>query len=171
MRSPQTVPLLLSHPQRTMKTSFTLSYLLLPLCIVGCSSLETPSVAKVEQAIQSILQTQVDEWNRGDIPAFMETYVKTDQLRFASGDTAQHGWQTTLERYQTRYPTSDAMGRLAFEELEIKILSDEWAEVHGRYRLYRGGDYGNATGLFTLLMQNTPIGWKILHDHTSAATN
>jgi hypothetical protein len=63
------------------------------------------------------------------------------------------------------------MGRLAFEELEIKILSDEWAEVHGRYRLYRVGDYENATGLFTLLMQYTPIGWKILHDHTSAATN
>ena len=112
MRSPQTVPLLLSHPQRTMKTSFTLSYLLLPLCIVGCSSLETPSVAKVEQAIQSILQTQVDEWNRGDVPAFMETYAKTDQLRFASGDTAQRGWQTTLLRYQTRYPTPDSIYRI-----------------------------------------------------------
>ena len=28
--------------------------------------------------------------------------------------------------------------------------------------------YGNATGLFTLLMENTSDGWKILHDHTSA---
>ena len=101
----------------------------------------------------------------------METYVKTDQLRFASGGTAQRGWQTTLERYQTRYPTPEAMGRLAFEELEIQILSPEWAEVHGRYRLYREGDYTDATGLFTLLMQNTPDGWKILHDHTSAAQN
>ncbi|MGY8694945.1 MAG: YybH family protein [Verrucomicrobiia bacterium] len=154
-----------------MKAPIVLSLLLLLLSITGCSSLESPSTALSEQEIQVVLQTQVDEWNRGDIPAFMETYVKTDQLRFASGGTAQRGWQTTLERYQTRYPTPEAMGRLAFEELEVQILSTEWAEVHGRYRLYREGDYDNATGLFTLLMQNTPNGWKILHDHTSAATN
>ncbi len=99
----------------------------------------------------------------------METYVKSDALRFASGGTVQRGWEETLQRYQRRYPTDDAMGRLEFEDLEIKVLSEKWAEVHGRYRLYREGDYGNATGLFTLLMQRTNDGWKILHDHTSAA--
>ena len=41
------------------------------------------------------------------------------------------------------------MGRLEFEELKIIVPSEEWAEVHGRYRLHRDGDYGNANGLFT----------------------
>ena len=154
-----------------MKTPIAITLLFVAVFGIGCSPQATPPAAETELAIQAILQTQVDEWNRGDIPAFMETYVKTDQLRFASGGTAQRGWQTTLERYQTRYPTPESMGRLAFEELVIEILSDEWAEVHGRYRLYRGGDYANATGLFTLLMQNTNEGWSSLHDHTSAAMN
>lgn len=101
----------------------------------------------------------------------METYVKSSALRFSSGGTVQRGWEATQQRYLTRYPNADAMGRLEFEDLEVMRLSQDWAEVHGRYRLYREGDYGNATGLFTLLMKHTDQGWKILHDHTSAASN
>lgn len=133
----------------------------------GCST-QSGSPETNKALIQDILETQATQWNLGNIPAFMETYVKSDKLRFSSGGTVQRGWETTLQRYLTRYPNKEAMGRLEFEDLEIKALSETWAEVHGRYRLYRDGDYENATGLFTLLMENTPDGWKILHDHTSA---
>jgi ketosteroid isomerase-like protein len=132
---------------------------------IGCSNSQVDS----EAAIRSILEQQVAEWNAGDIPAFMDTYVKTDDLRFSSGGTVQRGYEATLNRYLTRYPNPEAMGHLQFEDLEVKLLSEEWAQVHGRYRLKRGGEYENATGLFTLLLQHTSEGWKILHDHTSAA--
>ena len=99
----------------------------------------------------------------------METYVKTENLRFSSGGTVRRGWEHTKRRYYENYPSKEAMGRVEFVDLTVKSLSSRWAEVHGRYRLYREGDYGNATGLFTILMENTPSGWKILHDHTSAA--
>jgi len=134
---------------------------------LGCSP-QIPSSESHIESIRNILETQTTQWNQGDIPAFMETYVKSGELRFSSGGTVQRGWEATLKRYQTRYPNKAAMGRLVFEDLNIKVLSDTWAEVHGRYRLYRDGDYANATGLFTLLMKNTTDGWKILHDHTSA---
>ncbi|MDA0347930.1 MAG: DUF4440 domain-containing protein [Verrucomicrobia bacterium] len=129
----------------------------------------THSPVDSEAAIRSILDKQVAEWNRGDIPAFMDTYVKTDELRFSSGDTVQRGYEATLNRYLRRYPNPEAMGHLQFEELEVKLLSKKWAQVHGRYRLKRGGEYEDATGLFTLLLIHTSDGWKILHDHTSAA--
>lgn len=136
----------------------------------GCSE-KTSLVSsnETEAAIAQVLSQQVDAWNQADIPAFMETYVKGDSLRFSSGGNVRRGWQATLERYLTNYPTPDAMGHLDFEDLEILVLSDQWTQVHGRYRLTREGDYGNATGLFTLLLQQTEDGWKILHDHTSAA--
>jgi len=142
---------------------------LLPIFAVlqGCAP-SPEALERHEEPIRSVLQTQASQWNQGNIPAFMETYVKGDALRFSSEGTVQQGWDSTLQRYLTRYPSKEAMGRLEFEELKIKILSEKWAEVHGRYRLYREGDYGNATGLFTLLMENTSDGWKILHDHTSA---
>ena len=135
------------------------------ITVGGCTD---PSNAIDQRSqIQSVLDRQVAEWNRGDIPAFMETYVKSEALRFSSGSTVQRGWDATFERYKKRYPDREAMGTLTFEDLEIKVLAEEWAEVHGRYRLKREGNYADATGLFTLLLQRTPMGWKILHDHTS----
>ena len=143
----------------------------LALAFVGCNGGLEISHSEVEERIRATLNEQVVDWNNENIPAFMETYVKSESLRFASGGNTRRGWQETLERYQSAYPSPEAMGRLAFEDLEIKVLSQEWAEVHGRYRLSREGDYPDATGLFTLLTQNTVSGWKILHDHTSAAVD
>ena len=70
-----------------------------------------------------------------------------------------------LERYRRNYPDRAAMGRLAFTDLDVRVLSPEFAFVFGRYRLEREGDA--PTGLFTLLLERTGDGWKISHDHTS----
>lgn len=135
------------------------------------SSEETPSAAaakREELAIRKVLSDQSVAWNRGDIPGFMDGYVRSKQLRFASGGTFRHGWETTLKRYQASYPNADAMGELTFSDLKVKILSREWAEVFGRWHLKRGGDYEDIGGLYTLLMQKTKQGWRVLHDHTSS---
>ncbi|MFM8476490.1 MAG: YybH family protein [Planctomycetaceae bacterium] len=124
-----------------------------------------------EQSIRAVLMAQAEAWNRGDIPAFMQGYLQDENLRFASGDTVQRGWQQTLERYQKHYDTREKMGSLSFQDLEIQVLSSEWAEVFGRYTLKRDPSVGNDTGLFTLLMSRKDDRWHILHDHTSAAEN
>ena len=143
----------------------TLLYLSLATIFIGCGS-----PASQEPAIRAVLEEQVEAWNNADLQAFMETYVKTENLRFSSGGTVRRGWEDTKRRYYESYPNKESMGRVEFVDLAVKTLSSKWAEVHGRYRLYREGNYGNATGLFTILMENTSDGWKILHDHTSAAT-
>lgn len=101
----------------------------------------------------------------------MEGYARTDSLRFASGSTVQRGWKTTLERYYRRYPDRSAMGTLAFTDLEIKLLSPQWAMAFGAWHLQREGDYEDVGGLFTLILQhNDATGWQILYDHTSTET-
>ncbi|MEJ0049277.1 MAG: hypothetical protein WDN04_26590 [Rhodospirillales bacterium] len=65
-------------------------------------------------AIRSVLIAQAAAWNRGDIDAFMQGYRKSDELRFASGDTVTYGWQQTRDRYLQRYPDRAAMGTLIF---------------------------------------------------------
>jgi ketosteroid isomerase-like protein len=124
-----------------------------------------------EQSIRAVLMAQAEAWNRGDISAFMQGYLQDENLRFASGDTVQRGWLQTLERYQKHYDTREKMGSLSFQDLEIQVLSSEWAEVFGRYTLKRDPSVGNDTGLFTLLMSRKDDRWHILHDHTSAAEN
>lgn len=132
-------------------------------------SLNAPKAGDAESSIRATLNAQCDAWNAGDIPGFMKGYVKTDKLRFASGNTVQRGWDKTLERYQKAYPTKDMMGQLEFTDLEIRLLSDEFAEVFGRFHLTRDPAIGDAEGLFTLLMQKQNDEWLVLHDHTSAA--
>ena len=141
--------------------------LLLSSFLIGCQTLST---SRHEAAIRTLLATQADDWNRGDIEAFMEGYVNSESLRFAGVSGVNRGYEATLARYRKAYPGKAGMGQLRFSDLEIVFLSHKHAEVFGRYHLKRSGSYKNATGLFTLLMEKSSEGWKILHDHSSASS-
>ena len=129
---------------------------------------EAPSEAADKQQIEHVLTEQAAAWNRGDIPSFMEGYAKIPTLRFASGGKVTYGWQETLDNYKLRYPDRSAMGMLTFSDLEITILSADCALVFGRWHLQT--DKGEPHGLFTLLWRKTEAGWRIVADHTSAAS-
>lgn len=120
-----------------------------------------------DSAVRALLDEQVAAWNRGDVEAFMAGYWKSDELRFASGGDVTHGWDATLARYHTRYPDRAAMGTLSFEEIDVRALGPDHALAFGRYVLERESD--RPTGLFTLLLERRAEGWRIVHDHTSAA--
>ena len=143
--------------------------LLMACCGLGCGpSSDTPVRADDEAAIRAVLQQQVEAWNQGNIDAFMDGYARTDSLRFASGSTVLTGWQATLDRYHRTYPDRAAMGRLTFDLRTVRVLSAQWAVVFGGYQLERAED--RPSGLFTLLFEKRPEGWRIVHDHTSAGT-
>lgn len=137
-------------------------------CGLGGCATSVPGGAD-PSGIEAVLERQAEAWNRGDIEAFMGGYVRSDRLRFVGASGVRRGWDATLARYRASYPDRAAMGRLSFEDLEIEPLSPRHAEVFGRYRLERGAPHGDAVGYFTLLAERTPDGWRIVHDHSSAA--
>ena len=126
----------------------------------------SPDVAGAEAAIRTVMAEQEAAWNRGDVVAFMQGYARMDSLRFASGGTVHYGWQTTLERYQRSYPDRAAMGTLSFDLYDVRVLSPRHALVFGAWRLERAED--EPSGLFTLLFEHRPEGWRIVADHTSS---
>lgn len=126
-----------------------------------------PSAARIADEITTVLTTQAAAWNRGDIDGFMQVYLQTDELRFASGGTITRGWRATLERYKKRYPDKTAMGTLAFTDIEVTSLAPDAAIAFGHWKLTREKDTPN--GLFTLTLRKTPEGWRIIQDHTSSA--
>ena len=77
------------------------------------------------------------------------------------------GWTPTLERYLARYATPEAMGRLAFSDIEVTALADDAALAFGRWRLHR--EEGSPNGLFSLVFRRIEGDWRIVHDHTSSA--
>jgi ketosteroid isomerase-like protein len=141
---------------------------LLYLCLAQPAPAQDPAGSTDKQQIEAVLDAQAKAWNRGDVDAFMEGYAKIPTLRFASGATVTYGWQETLDRYKQRYPGRAAMGALTFSDLDITVLSPENALVFGRWRLKT--DKGEPNGLFTLLFRKTDAGWRIVADHTSAAS-
>lgn len=122
--------------------------------------------ADVANAIARVLDGQRDAWNRGDLEAFMDAYVRDDALVFTSGGKVRRGWDETMRRYRARYVDAAAMGKLTFDELETTVVADDAALVLGRWRLVDTPEAGH--GLFTLLFVRRDGRWLILHDHTSA---
>ena len=117
--------------------------------------------------IRSVLQAQQDSWNRGDVDGFMNGYARSASTVFISEDTIRRGWQTVCDRYKQKYSNREKMGTLAFSDLEITLLSSDSAVASGRWRLKRANDQPH--GRFTLILKRLPDGWRIVHDHTSAA--
>lgn len=126
-----------------------------------------------EGAIRSIINGQVDAWNRGDISSFMNAYEQSTETTFI-GQSIGKGYERILERYQKNYSTHEQMGTLTFNDLEVRLLRSscgrtEFAVVTGRFHLERK-QKGSATkddGIFSLVWRKGPHGWKILLDHTS----
>ena len=120
----------------------------------------------IAAAVLDVLDAQVEAWNDGDIEGFMAGYLRSEELRFTSGSEVRRGWRHTLERYRETYPDRAAMGSLAFEDLDVRVLSEHAAMVFGRFRLTRESD--EPTGLFTLLVERHGEQWLIVADHTSS---
>ena len=117
--------------------------------------------------IRSVLSAQQEAWNRGDIDRFMNGYARSASTVFVSEDTIRRGWETVRERYRKKYSERAKMGTLAFSDLDITLLSPDAAVVLGRWSLKRANDQPH--GRFTLIFKRLPEGWRIVHDHTSAA--
>lgn len=116
-------------------------------------------------AITAVLAEQQAAWNRGDVDAFMKGYWDSPDLTFSGSSGITRGWQPVLARYRKNYPDQKAMGHLDFSALEVRPLGKDAALVLGRWHLQRDSD--QLGGVFTLVFQRFPDGWRIIHDHTS----
>ena len=128
-------------------------------------SIQLLAQTKTEKKILSLLKTQDESWNKGDINGFMETYLKSDSLMFIGKSGVTYGWQNTLNNYKKGYPDATAMGKLNFTLIDIKKLSRKYYHVVGKWHLTRS--IGDLEGHFTLLMQKIKGKWYIIADHSS----
>ena len=117
-------------------------------------------------AVAAVLERQRVAWNRGDLAVFMDGYLRSPELVFTSGGQIRRGWDDTMKRYQTRYGGDRAgMGQLAFEILGVQPLGADGAVILGRWRLTGTPNAGG--GVFSVVLERRPEGWRIVHDHTS----
>lgn len=124
--------------------------------------------SRISSAVRAVLTAQSQAWNRGDLEGYMDGYARSPDTVFVSGDSVARGWQTVLDRYRKKYDSRDKMGTLTFSDLEITPLGNDAALALGRWHLQRAQDEPH--GRFSLILRRTKRGWKIVHDHSSAAS-
>lgn len=124
-----------------------------------------PDSQKIENEIQSVIDKQKILWNEGNIEGFMGYYWKSEKFTFQSGNQRLHGWDALLSRYKTSY-SEENMGVLDFTDIEIRVLSSDFAYILGRWKLKLKDTVRE--GLFTIIFQRMSEGWRIIHDHTSS---
>ncbi|MEJ7602470.1 MAG: nuclear transport factor 2 family protein, partial [Kofleriaceae bacterium] len=110
----------------------------------------------------------VAAWTRGALAAYMDGYARSEALVFTSGGKVRKGWQLAYDHYRKRYGTDPgAMGKLAFEVVEIDAVGADGAVVLGNWILTESPADGR--GVFSLVLARRPEGWRIVHDHTSTS--
>lgn len=137
------------------------------LCSVGAFA--QASKENFSDAIRRVIEAQQQAWNQHDLEGFMRGYWNSPDLTFFSGGAESHGWQAALDRYRKNYQgPGHEMGKLEFSNLRVEELAPGAAFVRGEYHLIMS-DGKTPHGLFTLIFRKFPDGWKIVHDHSSAA--
>jgi len=118
-------------------------------------------------AVEGVLERQRLAWNRGDLDAYMDGYLRSSELVFTSGARIRRGWDETMAAYKARYGGDRAgMGTLSFEVISVQPVGADGAVVLGKWRLEGTPQAGG--GVFSVVMERRPEGWKVVHDHTSA---
>lgn len=117
--------------------------------------------------VVKVLFEQQDHWNKGDIEAFMEGYLKSDELVFSGASGPIYGWEATRDRYKRIYSDRVKMGELKFDVLHLLALSPTVIQLQGKFYLTR--TIGDAQGFFTLNWVRVKNKWYIISDHTSAS--
>jgi rhomboid family GlyGly-CTERM serine protease len=138
----------------------------LALAMSACAP-KTSFSAADRKDVEDVLARQREAWNRGDLAGYMEGYARTPDLVFTSGGKIRRGWDEAKASYQARYGEDRAgMGQLGFEILSVQPVGADGAIVLGRWRLTDTPQAGS--GVFSVVLERRPEGWRIVHDHTSS---
>jgi ketosteroid isomerase-like protein len=118
-------------------------------------------------AIKTMMIQQTNDWNAGNIDAFMKGYWQSDSLMFVGSRGITYGWNATLANYKKSYPDLATMGKLKFGFLKMEFFDKKktcW--LLGTWHLTRP-EKGDVGGYFTLMLKKINGKWLIISDHTS----
>ncbi len=133
--------------------------------IILCLASGHLSAGDAVSRISGEISAQLQAWNRGDIPAFVETYA--DDCTFV-GKSILHGRAQLLARYRKSYASPAAIGKLSFKNLSVRPLDEHVAITTGEWHIERPAAAGGPVGgIFSLVWQLQNGHWRIVLDHTT----
>lgn len=164
-RTPRAVPRGVSRS----RTHFVVAVLVL-VAAVGCTQSvklgEPIEPAELQAAVDHLLTRSEQAWNAGDLEGFVGWYKRGPETTFLGSSGLTHGWDAIRNRYAGRFEPDAARDSLRFEDLETRPLAPGLGLATARYVLFQD-DSVTATGVFTLIVERTSEGWRIIHDQSN----
>ncbi len=135
-------------------------------CAPGIERSQPPDPAALHAAVDSLLDDSERAWNGGDLDGFLHWYKRGEGTSFMGSDGPRHGWETIRSGYAPRFEPGASRDSLRFENLETRPLGAAIGLATARFVLFQG-DSITSTGIFTLVLEETEAGWRIVHDHSN----
>lgn len=131
----------------------------------------TPALAAASRQIEALFARGTSAWNDGDLPGFLQCYENSPRTSYCSGAQIVVGYEAIEKLYAGRLGGrgAAAMGSLRMSLLRVVLIGGEHAHAIGRFALTRDEVHGGSErGIFSVVLQHTPLGWRIIADHTSS---
>jgi ketosteroid isomerase-like protein len=125
---------------------------------------QTALESAASKEITDAMNNSASEWNKGHLAAFMSLYDPSATMMMPTGPVGMGG---IMGLYETKY-FKDGMPKqnLKYTDMQVRMLGTDYALLTGAFTLY-GNNLPERSGRYSLVLQHTKDGWKILHDHSS----
>ncbi len=116
--------------------------------------------------IRNNFKKQEECWNRADIECYMRAYATSEPIQTASRGGITHGYDNIIGDYRKYFP-KERMGKLYFDNINTRKLSDELYFVTGRFNLKFPDREDESKGWFSVNMKRIDGEWYMITDHSS----
>ena len=143
----------------------------LPLALTLALAAPTVSNAQAatnqRQEVLAFIRAYIDAFNRADMNAFVDAYAqRSDLIRIKNGEVTR-GW----EAIRNEANHTKGADRVSAGVVEVVSLSATMALAVVPFAATVNTQQGvvQLRGAMSLVVQKTPDGWRIIHDHTSSS--
>jgi len=135
------------------------------------SNLDTINQQKVtgapdpEKEIYDQMTKMVDAWNRHDIDAYLDGFLRSDDILLVVEGETIRGWDLLSKAFHSGYPNPEEMGTVTIDRMQIQMLGPDlgfalvWYSVAFPKKKQFGTD--------TVIVKKVPEGWREMISHTS----
>jgi beta-aspartyl-peptidase (threonine type) len=122
------------------------------------------------QQVQEFVRAYADAANRSDVTAYMEMYTQKPELIAINDGEITRGWNS-LRDEANRTLGLEGSFRISVGSIDVIGLGPSRAIAAFPYVITVSTTAGprQLRGAMTLVLEKSPQGWKIIHDHTSTA--
>ena len=152
-------------PKKTKPSGFRFAVLLLCFFFVVIKTHAQTATDNDPRAKEIItaMDNSANEWNKGNLEAFMNLYDPSATMMMAAGPV---GLDSIRSLYVKKYfKGSMPKQNLRYTDMKVRFLGKDYALLTGGFTLY-GNNLPERSGRYSLVLTHTKHGWKILHDHS-----